>query len=60
MSSASPSYRRVPQQETTGNASGDGTLEANVTRSRGERLQDKLIARELIPILIQRNVFSYC
>lgn len=35
------SYRRVPQNETTDTSE---SLEANVTRSRGERLQDKMIA----------------
>ena len=37
------SYRRVPQEEESGNSE---SLEAHVTRSRGERLQDKLIARK--------------
>jgi hypothetical protein len=35
-------YRRVPQDESGSSEN----LEANVTRSRGERLQDKLIARK--------------
>jgi hypothetical protein len=37
----SGNYRRVTQQE--GNAGSD-SLDANITRSRGERLIDKLVA----------------
>ena len=39
----SGSYRRVSQDES-GNAAEN--VEANITRSRGERLQNKLFARK--------------
>jgi hypothetical protein len=47
----SSSYRRVAQRgdgsgTISGSASND-SLEANVTQSRSERLQDKLVARKL-------------
>jgi hypothetical protein len=46
----SSSYRRVPQRDGSGIAGSAGSsdsLEANVTQSRSERLQDKLVARKL-------------
>jgi hypothetical protein len=46
----SSSYRRVAQRDGSGIAGSvsSDSLEANVTQSRSERLQDKLVARKSI------------
>jgi hypothetical protein len=52
------SYRRVPQQEGSNVSVGTSdSLEGNVLRSRGERLQDKCIARELCNYVF---LLDYC
>ena len=43
-----PNYRRVAQRDGISHSGSSDNLEANITRSLGERLTDKLVARELL------------
>jgi len=53
---SSSNYRRVATRESAAASSSSDTLDANVTRSRNERLQDKLIALAwlVLAILVSR------
>jgi hypothetical protein len=43
-----PNYRRVAQREGVASTGSSDNLEANITRSRGARLTDKLVACEYL------------
>jgi hypothetical protein len=55
-----PTYRRVAQREGVSHTGSSDNLEANITRSRGGRLTDKLVASEYFIVLYcMRNVFLF-